>query len=246
MKKIILSLALAFGLTAVPQESQAQSFLNNILGALSGSSSSSSSSNDNDTNGSSSSSSNVLGDILNTVAGATGSSSSEVGNILGNVISAVAGDVTTTASSVLGTWTYTEPAVQFESDNLLTKAGGAAVAQKVETKLAKYYKVVGIKDGTLKFTFNQDGTCTYGVGSRSLSGTYTFDSETKTITIKTTTGLSVKTYVTVSGSTMSLCFDASKLLTLFTALSSKFSSLSTITSIASNYDGMKVGFKFSK
>jgi len=245
MKKIILSLALAFGLTAVPQETQAQSFLNNILGSLAGSSSSSSSSEGQ--NSGSSSSSNALGDILNSVtSSATGSNSSEVGNILGNVISAVAGDVTTTASSILGTWTYTAPAVQFESDNLLTKAGGAAVAQKVETKLAKYYKVVGIKEGTLKFTFNNDGTCTYGVGSRSLSGTYTFDSETKTITIKTTTGLSVKTYVTVSGSTMSLCFDASKLLTLFTALSSKFSSLSTITSIASNYDGMKVGFKFSK
>lgn len=245
MKKIILSLALAFGLTAVPQETQAQSFLNNILGSLAGSSSSSSS--DNSQNGSSSSSSNALGDLLNSVTSSVaGSSSGEVGNILGNVISAVAGDVTTTASSILGNWSYTEPAVQFESDNMLTKAGGAAVAQKVETKLAKYYKVVGIKAGTLKFSFNEDGTCTYGVGSRSLSGTYTFNKEDKTITIKTATGISVKTYVTVSGSTMSLCFDASKLLTLFTTLGSKFSALSTITSIASNYDGMKVGFKFSK
>lgn len=189
-----------------------------------------------------------LGNIINEVAGAAGdkTTNSQAGNILGNLISAVAGDITTTKESLVGAWTYTDPAVQFESENLLSKAGGTAVAAKCESQLSKYYKIVGIKAGTLKFTFNADGTCQYGIGSKMLSGKYTFDSKEKTITITTTTGMSVKGYVTVTGNNMALCFDGSKLLTLFKGISSKISSLSTVSALASSYDGMKVGFKFKK
>jgi hypothetical protein len=45
---------------------------------------------------------------------------------------------------------------------------------------------------------------------------------------------------------MTLTFDASKMLTLFQTVSSKMSALSTVSSIASLYNGMKVGFDFKK
>jgi len=174
------------------------------------------------------------------------SSLGNIGNIIGNVISSVTGDMTTTKESLIGEWSYTQPAVQFESENLLTKAGGAATAAKVEEKLATYYKLVGITEGTLKFSFAEDGTCTYGVGSKSLKGTYTFDADAKTVSIKIATGQTVKAYVTVSINTMSLCFDSTKMLTLFNSISSKFSKLQTLNAVTKNYEGMKVGFKLSK
>lgn len=194
----------------------------------------------------------VLGILLNNAIGqannaaAKNDKTSKVGNLIGNLISTVTGGATTTQANLIGNWSYTAPSVQFESNDLLTMAGGASIATKCETKLAQYYKVVGIKPGNLKFTFAQDGTCSYSVGARTLQGKYVFDSNAKTVTITTASGQNVKAYVTISGNNMALCFDGTKLLTLFNSISSKFSSLSTVSALASNYKGMKVGFKFSK
>lgn len=188
----------------------------------------------------------LSGAVSSATTGNTSNDKQNVGNLIGNLISSVTGDLTTTAANLTGNWSYTAPAVQFESENLLTQAGGTAMATKCETKLAQYYKVVGIKPGVVKFTFAEDGSCTYAVGSRSSQGTYTFDSTEKTITITTATGQSVKAYVTISGTNMSLCFDGSKLLTLFNSISSKFQALSTVSALASNYKGMKIGFKFGR
>jgi hypothetical protein len=66
------------------------------------------------------------------------------------------------------------------------------------------------------------------------------------VNITTSTGYTVGAYVTISGSDMTLTFDASKMLTLFQTVSSKMSALSTVSSIASLYNGMKVGFDFKK
>ena len=45
-------------------------------------------------------------------------------SILSGVAKAVVGNKATTASSIIGTWTYSGPECQFESENLLAKAGG--------------------------------------------------------------------------------------------------------------------------
>jgi hypothetical protein len=187
--------------------------------------------------------------ILNSVVSAAtenSSTSSETSSLLSNLIASVTGSVTTTQENLIGTWSYTTPAVQFESENALTQAGGTAIASKVETKLEKYYKLVGIKAGKLKFVFDKDGNVTYSVGSNSRQGTYTFDSTNKMVNITTSTGYTVAAYVTISGSDMTLTFDASKMLTLFQTLSSKMSALSTVSTIASMYNGMKIGFDFKK
>lgn len=191
---------------------------------------------------------NLLGG--KTTSSITGESTSDtkqnVGNLIGNLISSVTGDLTTTQANLIGEWSYTDPSVQFESENMLTQAGGSAIATKCETKLAQYYKVVGIKPGAVVFTFAEDGTCTYAVGSTKRQGTYVFNNEDKTVSITTSTGQTVKTYVTISGSKMALCFDGTKLLSLFNSISSKFQALSTVSALASNYNGMKVGFKFER
>ncbi len=188
--------------------------------------------------------SSILNSVVSAATGST--SSSESSSLISNLIASVTGSVTTTQENLIGSWSYTEPAVQFESENALATAGGTAIASKVETKLAKYYKVVGIKAGNLKFTFDNDGNCTYGVGSSTRQGTYTFDSTNKMVNITTTTGYTVAAYVTISGSSMTLTFDASKMLTLFQTISAKMSALSTVSALAGSYSGMKVGFEFSK
>ena len=241
MKKFFVICALAAA-CSLGQQAQAQSFLKNLLSGASSSSTESSASSS--STSSSTSTQDVLGSALNSLVSSATSSDNSTTSLLGNLISSVTGSATTTQANLIGTWSYTEPSVQFESENLLTQAGGSAIATKVESKLATYYKMVGITAGRVTFTFDESGNVTYTLGSRSFSGTYTFDSSAKTVTIATSTGLSIKAYVTISGSAMSLCFDSSKVLSLFTSLSSSFNK--TVSSLAGSYSGMKTGFKFEK
>ncbi len=192
-----------------------------------------------------------LGNLLNKVVGAATSSNSnnneENGtNMIGNLIASVTGNLTTTQENLIGTWSYSSPCVQFESENALSNAGGAAIASNVESKLEGIYKKIGVKEGSLVFSFDKDGNCTYGIGKKTHTATYTFDKEEKTISIHTKMGREIKIYTTISGSNLALTFDASKLLTLFQTISANVSSLATVSAIAGQYTGMKVGFKLTK
>ena len=65
-----------------------------------------------------------------------------------------------------GTWTYAGSTIEFESDNLLQKAGGAVAANAAENKLNEQLARVGIKEGQMSFTFNADSTFTAKVGAK--------------------------------------------------------------------------------
>lgn len=230
MKKLFFTIALS---ASCLFPTQAQSVLTDLLNSAASSAMNGGSGQD------------ILGSVVNSALGsATGNQ--DTGNLIGNLISSVTGNVTTTQANLVGNWSYTQPAVQFTSENYLTQAGGTVIASKIESKLQTYYKMVGIKAGKMKFVFDNNGNVTYSVGKISRNGTYTFDKDEKTVSIRTTTGTVIKAYVTISGPTMTLTFDATKLMNLMTTLGSKFQSLQTITSLASAYDGMKVGFKFGK
>lgn len=230
------------------------SILSKGLSALKNAASNSSSS----SSSTSSSSSSGLSSIISGLAGSSSSSSSSdsstsssssssLSTLIGSVVSAFTSS--TTSSSIVGTWSYTEPAVQFESDNLLAKAGGAVACSSVVEKLDPYYEKLGITEGKFSVTLNEDSTCTYTVGSKTYSGTYTFDDDANTLTIKTSAKISLpKAYISVSGSEMAWTYDSTKLLTIATALGSASgnSTLSGLSSIASMYDGMKLGFTFKK
>jgi hypothetical protein len=183
------------------------------------------------------------------VASSMNANAQNLKSILSGVVKTVVGDKTTTASSIIGTWKYSQPECAFESDNLLTQAGGEAAATKVEKKLATVYKT--LKLTSITYTFNEDNTYSYSIGSKSFSGTYTFDSTNKTVTMTSTTlGTSLTAYVTTTGSTMTLTFDADKLLTVMQSISSLAASAnstaSLINTLASSYDGMRLGFELTK
>lgn len=187
---------------------------------------------------------NAVSSLVNSAVGIAGESTTS--DLLSNLLSSVTGSTTTTKSNLVGNWVYTKPSVQFESESYLTLAGGTAIASKIEDKLATCYKTVGIKPDKLSFNFANDGKLTYGVGSVTRSGTYTFNEQGKTIIITTNTGASIKAYVTVSGDEMMLTFDAQKMITLMKTLGSRFNSIKKVSSIVGMYEGIKVGFTFSR
>lgn len=182
------------------------------------------------------------------MAAGTGAQAQDLKSLLSGVVKSVVGDQTTTESSIVGTWAYSAPDCQFESDNLLAKAGGEVAATQVESKLKTVYKKLGMTNS--QFTFSEDGSFSISIKGKSASGTYTFDSDAKTVSMKTSLGVSFTAYVTVTGSSMSLVFDASKLMTVLKsvagAAASVNSTASTISSLAGSYSGLRLGFELTK
>lgn len=168
--------------------------------------------------------------------------------ILSGVAKAVVGNKATTASSIIGTWTYSGPECQFESENLLAKAGGEMAAKEVEEKMIAVYNKVGMNN--IRYTFNEDGTYSYQMKKRTVTGSYVFDDAAKTITMTGKLGLKTVAYVTVTGNDMSMVFKADKLMSILktiTGAASKVNSTAaTINSVAEAYDGLMLGFELKK
>jgi hypothetical protein len=203
----------------------------------------------------------ALGTILGGTTGATGTTTgTDVTSVLGSagstILNSLLGTIlgsTMTEQTIVGTWTYRQPEVRFESENLLAKAGGEVAAANIEQKLGTYLSKIGISAGTTTYTFNQDKTFSISTGSRTIStGTYTFDTQTKTLKMQGSLGLLNQTCIVgMDGTNLCLLYDADKLLTATTSIASVLGKASsTLGSVASilgnNYTGMKLGFQMSK
>lgn len=179
---------------------------------------------------------------------ATSIQAQSIKDILSGVISNVVGDKATTESSFKGTWKYNAPACEFESDNLLAKAGGTAASEKIEKRVAPLLKSVGVNG--IVYTFDGKGNYTSKIKKRVTEGTYKFDSKAKTITFTPTIGMAYTAHVAVQGSTMTLTFEADKLMTTLKTISNATSKLSTtaalINTLMNSYSGMRVGFELKK
>ena len=170
-------------------------------------------------------------------------------DILSGVAKAVVGDNATTATSLVGTWKYVAADCQLKSDNVLTNLGGEVATAEIEKKMSAIYTKAGLN--TVQFTFNEDKSCSYSVNGRVVKGTYEFDQEAKTVTIKGgLLGVKITAKIVTLGSNMSFVFDADKILSVvksITGVASKLnSSASTINKLAEQFDGMKVGFELKK
>lgn len=151
-------------------------------------------------------------------------------------------------TDMAGTWMFTGSALEFESDNLLQKAGGSLAASTVEQKLDEQLEKIGIKAGELTFVFNADSTFTATVGNKPLNGSYSYDHSAQKVNLKFAKIIGLNAKVNCTSSSMDLLFNADKLLQLLTYLSSKSSNttLKKIGSLAETYDGMLVGLGLEK
>lgn len=165
---------------------------------------------------------------------------------ISKVVNAVTGN--TAKVEMTGTWTYKGSAVEFESENLLMKAGGAAAATLAESKLNEQLSKIGITDGQMSFTFNADSTFVSTVGKKTLKGTYSYNASTKQVNLTYLRLLNLHAKVICTSGSMDLLFNSDKLLKLMAFIGSKSNStaLKTVSSLADQYDGMMLGFQLVK
>lgn len=166
------------------------------------------------------------------------------------VVEAVTGGETISTSSVAGDWSYSQPAVALESDNVLTEAAGTALTSKAESTLSTYCSKVGITAGKFSLTLGSDSSFSFVLSSKSLSGTYTIDGSSIALAFQAVGTVNLGTIsaqASLSGDSLSLLFEADKLLEITSALSSSSNaSISAVSSLLSSYDGVSLGFQFSK
>lgn len=148
--------------------------------------------------------------------------------------------------NIEGTWNYKGTACEFESDNLLKKAGGAVASSALENKLDEYCAKAGIKPGSFNYTFNADSTFTNTYGKKTFRGKYSISKDT--VTLKYFGLVSFHAKANSSNNNLVLLFDADKLLKLMSTLGnmSKSTAMQTLSNLADQYDGAKLGFDLSK
>ena len=172
-----------------------------------------------------------------TTTGSTTTGSSIINGILNNVI----GSATFSQADLCAhTWKYSKPGCAFTSENLLAKAGGEIAASKIEEDFSK---------SNTYFTFKTDGTFAAKIDGKSWNGTYTFDEKTHAIQLKGLL-LSASGFATRTTNGISLLFEQKKLLTLIKTLSklnlTGSTTMSAVSSIVDNYDGVRIGFEMTK
>lgn len=181
-----------------------------------------------------------------TTAGSSSTGSSIINGILNNVI----GSATFSQADLCAhTWKYSKPGCAFTSENLLAKAGGEIAASKIEEDLSKYYSKFGFSKSNTYFTFKTDGTFAAKIDGKLWNGTYTFDEKTHAIQLKGLL-LSASGFATRTANGISLLFEQKKLLTLVKTLSklnlTGSTTMSAVSSIVDNYDGVRIGFEMTK
>ena len=198
-----------------------------------------------------------LSDIFGALGNLGGNSSQTTtsgnggGNTLGNLLEGVFSSSNITVQDLAGVWTSNGPAVCFQSENMLKKAGGIAAAAMVEKELSPYYSKLGL-NGTV-ITIQTDGTFSMKTKMLTLNGTITQSSKGKGVFDFNFTLLGMKlatvtTYAEKTSKTLNIMFDASKLKNLLSAVSKvvNIKTLSAITKILDMYDGLCVGFRTEK
>lgn len=202
--------------------------------------------------------SDILGGLGEALGGNGQSSQNQTGqnnnggsSTLGNILEGVFSSSNITVSDMAGVWTSNGPAVCFQSDNFLKKAGGVAAASMIESKLSPYYNQYGLNGAVM--TINTDGTFSMKLKNFTLKGNITQTTE-KGVFQFTFTALgsvklgSIKTYVQKSYNTLSVMFDASKLKNLVSGIAKivNIQIVKTLTSLLDSYEGLCVGFRMER
>lgn len=198
-----------------------------------------------------------LGDLLKNVATSAASSaataatgSSTVGNIVANLL----GTATVNENTLVGTWTYSQPAVVFESEEVLKNIASTAASAKIEKTLQNQLTKLGFTPGKISITFNKDktGSLTYNAKTnKSLPFTWSVNGHDLSLRLggQLISQLSKEFVlnVKITGNTLQVAADASKLMELVQQiLGNTNSTLSVISSMIKNVNGLYLGLKYTK
>jgi len=193
-----------------------------------------------------------LSDILKNAAGtavnkATGSSTA--GNVAADLIGNLLGTTAISEKNLVGTWTYTQPCVAFESEDVLTSVGSSMVSGKVESTMKNGLTKVGFTSGKVVMTLKEDKTGVIKYNGKGVDVNWAVDGTNLKLTFPLL-NQGVTMNAKLSGGELQVAMKADKLLALLNAVTQKAgtvnSQLSTLGTLTKNVKGMYMGLKFTK
>lgn len=149
-----------------------------------------------------------------------------------------------------GVWTSTGSAVAFQSEDLLSQAGGVAMASTLESKINPYFTKYGIVGSVI--TIQTDGSFSMSLKKTTLKGKIVKGENNKFILSFEAFGRNnlgnVNLYIQKTSTSMDLMFDASKLKTILSSIASlsKKGLGNSLNTFLNSYNGICIGFKMSK
>jgi hypothetical protein len=172
--------------------------------------------------------------------------SNNSGDLIQNLTTVFSKNKQAKSSNIVGTWSYTEPAIVLNSGNFLSNAAYKIAANKIESKLQSYLTQYGIKPGTFTMTFNEDGTFSETLKGKTMKGKWAIQDEKLVLTIGKVKAVKITTQI--SGSEMQLVTDATKLLTMFQSFgaNSSNSSIKTAAALLKGVKEMQAGITLKK
>lgn len=165
-----------------------------------------------------------------------------------DALGGVVDELTNKQINVEGEWVFEESAIEFESDDLLKKAGGALAASQLKEKMNEALEKIGITKGSFEYWFDATNFSSQ-MGKIPSKGTYTIDQENKTMTMSYAANLiKSECKVKCSGDKLTLLFKADKLLEIVALIAGKSetASLKTLSGLLNEYDGCNIGFEMTR
>lgn len=195
---------------------------------------------------------NVLGSVLGSVLGGmAGSGGGLLGGMLltdnntsSNLTDMVVGNARLNKNDLVGTWIYAQPGCSFTNQSSLVNAGGATAANQIKQKLNSTFKSLGFASNNTGFAFDQNGNFEGVLKGASFNGTYTYDPSSGKLNLKTSGGV-IPMFVTRVGNGLSFTMEAKVLTSVLQALSASGGN-SDINALASQYNGVRMGFDMAK
>lgn len=195
----------------------------------------------------------ILDGLKNAASSAVNSAANKSGNsglsTLAGVVTGILGTSKVSQSSLVGTWTYSEPCLVAESNDILSNVAATAAATKAQKSLNSGLQKAGITAGKMKLNFKQDNTVAITVGSKTVNGTYAVSGSDLTITLKTIKK-SFKMNCKLSSGNLQLSMNATKLLNFVNAVAAQAATASTslaaVSSTLKNVNGLYAGLQFTK
>jgi hypothetical protein len=193
-----------------------------------------------------------LSDILKNAAGtaidkATGSSTA--GNVAADIIGNLLGTSKVSDKSLVGTWTYSQPCVAFESENVLTSLGSSVVSSKVESTMKNGLTKVGFTSGKVVMTLKENKTGVIKYNGKAVDVNWAVNGTNLKLTFPLL-NQGVTMNAKLSGSELQLAMKSDKLLALLNAITQTAgkvnSQLGTLNTLTKNVKGMYMGLKFTK
>lgn len=170
---------------------------------------------------------------------------------IGNAVSSLLANKNFEVDDLVGSWTYTGPAVTLQSENALQKVGGAAAATALEGKLEPYYQRFGMT--AMNLTVAEDHSFVMKLKKGQMKGTIEKDEESGKLIFsfnalgKISLG-KVSAEASKAGGVLILTFDMSKLVTIVEKVSkiSGSTSAKSLSALLSSYDGLYAGFRMKQ